>query len=57
MLGADKKIGSLEAGKFADIVAVAQDPTKDIKALRNILFVMKGGEVYRKLWGQSKVPE
>jgi imidazolonepropionase-like amidohydrolase len=57
MLGADKKIGSLEVGKFADIVAVAQDPTKDIKALRNILFVMKGGEVYRKLWGQSKVPE
>jgi imidazolonepropionase-like amidohydrolase len=52
MLGADDNIGSLAVGKYADIVAVDQDPAKDVKALRNILFVMKGGEVYRDF--QSK---
>ena len=47
MLGADDDIGSLEVGKYADIVAVPGDPTEDIKALREIVFVMKGGRVYR----------
>ncbi|MEO1204350.1 MAG: amidohydrolase family protein, partial [Pseudomonadota bacterium] len=47
MLAADDDIGSLEVGKYADIVAVADDPTEDIKALRDILLVMKGGRVYR----------
>ena len=47
LLDADDIIGTLEVGKYADIVAVDKDPAKDIKALRNILLVMKGGEVYR----------
>ncbi len=47
MLEAQDEIGSLETGKYADIVAVDKDPTQDIKALRNILLVMKGGKVYR----------
>ena len=47
LLEAEDEIGSLEAGKYADIVAVDRDPTGDIKALRNILLVMKGGKVYR----------
>ena len=47
LLEAEDMIGSLEAGKYADIVAVDKDPTQDIKALRNILLVMKGGQVYR----------
>ena len=47
MLEAEDEIGTLETGKYADIVAVDRDPTEDIKALRNILLVMKGGKVYR----------
>ena len=47
LLEAEDEIGSLETGKYADIVAVDKDPTEDIKALRNILLVMKGGTVYR----------
>lgn len=47
MLGADAETGSLAVGKYADIVALDQDPAADIKALRTIRLVMKGGEVYR----------
>ena len=47
MLGADAELGRLKAGQYADIVAVASDPTQDIKALRTIDFVMKSGEVVR----------
>ena len=49
LLEAEDEIGSLETGKYADIVAVDSDPTEDVKALRNILLVMKGGKVYRNL--------
>jgi len=54
MLGADDKIGSLETGKYADIVALAEDPIKDAKALDNILLVMKGGKVYRNHLGKQE---
>ena len=47
LLEAEDEIGTLEEGKYADIVAVDRDPAQDIKALRNILLVMKGGKVYR----------
>lgn len=47
MLGADDNIGSLEVGKYADILALEKDPSDDITALRNISLVMKGGKVYR----------
>jgi imidazolonepropionase-like amidohydrolase len=47
MLQASADLGSLEVGKFADIVAVDGDPGKDIRALRNIRLVMKGGTIYR----------
>ena len=40
-------IGAIEPGKFADIIAVAKDPIKDISELERVKFVMKGGEVYR----------
>ncbi|HET9449038.1 MAG TPA: amidohydrolase family protein, partial [Steroidobacteraceae bacterium] len=47
MLDAQDEIGSVEAGKYADILAVTADPTKNISALRNIVMIMKGGTVYR----------
>ncbi|MEM1145920.1 MAG: amidohydrolase family protein [Pseudomonadota bacterium] len=47
MLEAEDDIGRLEVGKYADIVALPSDPSKNIRALRDINFVMKGGVVYR----------
>ncbi|MCL4706404.1 amidohydrolase family protein [bacterium] len=41
------ELGTLEAGKIADIIAVAVDPLQDIKALQNVAFVMKDGVVYK----------
>ena len=40
-------LGAIEAGKFADIIAVSGDPLKDITELERVRFVMKGGEVFR----------
>ena len=42
MMRREADIGSITVGKYADIVAVRADPTKDISALRTIDFVMKG---------------
>jgi imidazolonepropionase-like amidohydrolase len=42
------KIGSIEAGKLADIVAVKGDPLADISILENVSFVMKDGRIYKK---------
>ena len=47
LLGWGDKVGTIEAGKWADIVAVSGDPLKDIKELENVKFVMKGGSVYK----------
>ena len=48
MLHWDEKVGAVEAGKLADIVAVDSDPIADIRALQNITFVMKDGEIFKK---------
>ena len=48
LLGWDGQIGALEAGYFADVVAVPGDPLQDISVLGNVSFVMKGGVVYKK---------
>ena len=47
LLGLEKMIGTIDAGKQADIVAVPGDVLKDIKATEHVRFVMKGGTVYR----------
>ena len=48
LLKMQDQIGTVEAGKFADIVAVQGDPLADISILQKIDFVMKGGKVYRR---------
>jgi imidazolonepropionase-like amidohydrolase len=45
LFGVDDKLGTLEAGKLADVVAVAGDPSADIKAVRNVKLVMKEGTI------------
>jgi imidazolonepropionase-like amidohydrolase len=47
LIGALDKIGSIEKGKLADIIAVDGDPTKDIQAMGKVTFVMKDGVVYQ----------
>jgi imidazolonepropionase-like amidohydrolase len=47
MLGAADRLGTVERGKLADLIITDADPSKDIKALRGIKLVMKGGVVYR----------
>jgi imidazolonepropionase-like amidohydrolase len=45
LLGMQDKVGTLEVGKLADIIAVPGDPLKDVRALEHATFVMKGGAV------------
>jgi imidazolonepropionase-like amidohydrolase len=48
ILGWSDRVGTAEGGKWADLVAVPGDPTKDISLLERMGFVMKGGIVYRQ---------
>jgi imidazolonepropionase-like amidohydrolase len=47
MLGWQDRVGAVEPGKFADLVAVAGDPIADVAELERVRFVMKGGQVVR----------
>ena len=47
LLGWSDRVGSIEAGKLADLIAVDGDPLSDITAVERVRFVMKGGAVYR----------
>lgn len=47
LIGRAKDVGSIEAGKYADLIAVSADPLQDVRVLENVQFVMKGGTVYK----------
>ena len=46
-MGWQDRIGSIEKGKFADLIAVSGDPLADITELQRVKFVMKGGRIIR----------
>jgi imidazolonepropionase-like amidohydrolase len=48
LIGDSKDIGSIQPGRYADIVAVGGDPLNDVTELERVQFVMKGGKVYKK---------
>jgi imidazolonepropionase-like amidohydrolase len=52
LLGWTGKVGTLESGAWADIVAVDDDPLKDVTTLERVKFVMKGGEVVKNDYGK-----
>lgn len=54
LLGLKAKVGTLEPGKLADVVAVPGNPLQDIKATQSVFFVMKEGAVYRNDRGAGK---
>jgi len=52
LLGWSDRIGTLEAGKWADIIAVDGDPLQDVTTLQHVKFVMKGGAVVKNEYGK-----
>lgn len=47
LLGASKDVGAIQAGRYADIVAVKGDPLADVSKLQNVFFVMQGGAIVK----------
>lgn len=52
LLGWSGKVGTLEPGAWADVIAADADPLKDVTVLERVKFVMKGGEVVRNEYGK-----
>jgi len=48
ILDMEDSLGQLEIGFLADIVAVNEDPTQNIKTMENVVFVMKEGKIYKQ---------
>ncbi|MCA0154149.1 metal-dependent hydrolase family protein [Winogradskyella vincentii] len=48
LLGMEGKLGVIESGYLADIIAVDEDPTKDISTMENVSFVMKDGTIFKQ---------
>jgi len=56
LLGASDKVGSVQAGRYADLVAVPGDPLADVSQFSKVSFVMKGGVVYRRDGAATPAP-
>ena len=52
LLGWSDQVGTIEPGKWADIIAVDSDPLADVTTLERVKFVMKGGEVVKNQYGK-----
>ena len=52
LLGWSDRVGTIEPGKWADIIAVDGDPLVDVTTLERVRFVMKGGEVVKNEYGK-----
>ena len=48
LLGKSDLLGSIQPGKYADIIAVSGNPLEDIRLLENVKFVMKEGKIYKQ---------
>jgi len=57
LIGRSKDVGTIEVGKYADIIAVSGDPLQDVSILQNVGFVMKGGVVYKDKLAGTAVAE
>ena len=47
LLGREADLGTVEPGRFADVIAVNGDPLRDVAKLEKVVFVMEGGQVFR----------
>jgi len=54
LLGWADKVGTIEPGKFADLIAVEGDPLADVTTLERVKFVMKGGEVVKNQYAAAQ---
>jgi len=57
LLGWSDKVGSIAPGRYADLIAVRGNPLEDVAALERVVFVMKGGQVYRNDLDSPSLPK
>ena len=53
LIGRSADVGTVKAGKYADLIAVEGNPLMDVRALEHVGFVMKGGVVYKDVRGMQ----